>query len=460
MELPVPRIDKSLGIEVYATETAGIGGVIRESVDDFVVEEVLVDGSKAKIEKAAEKQVLGASSSKQRYLLCVLVKRDWDTFIALRNIAKHLGVSQRQIQIAGIKDAKAVTAQHITIEQASMEDIAKVNVKDIEVRPVGYFRDKLSTYYLLGNSFTIRIKAIKLSESPIEKRITETARALDAVGGIPNFFGHQRFGTTRPITHLVGKAIVEGDFEEAAMLFLAKPSVHEHPSSRKARKELQSTQDFKQALQNFPKQLRYERLMLIHLVDKPEDFVGAFRQLPVKLQTLFVQAYQSYLFNRFLSERLKNGFSLDKAEVGDYVVNVERSGLPMVNVAKVAGAENVTAVNELVKEGRMRVALPLIGTKQKLSQGVMGQIERQILEEENVETENFRVDAIPKTSRRGGLRAVIAPVKSFKVHSVSVCAANQREHQTDLSFMLLRGSYATVLLREIMKPSDPIKTGF
>jgi tRNA pseudouridine13 synthase len=196
------------------------------------------------------------------------------------------------------------------------------------------------------------------------------------------------------------------------------------------------------------------------LVDKPEDFVGAFRQLPVKLQMLFVQACQSYLFNRFLSERLKNGFSLSKAEVGDYVVNVERSGLPMVNVAKIAGAENVAAANELVKAGRMRVALPLIGIKQKLSQGVMGQIERQILEEECVEAENFRVQAFPEVNGRGGLRTVVAPVKNFKVHSVSACAANQRERQADLSFMLLRGSYATALLREIIKPNDTLKAGF
>jgi tRNA pseudouridine13 synthase len=458
--LLVPRIDKLLGIEVYATETAGIDGVIRKSVDDFVVEEVLVDGSKAEIEKVAEHRVLGASPSRQRYLLCVLVKRNWDTFIAIRNIARQLGVSQRQIHIAGIKDAKAVTAQHITVENCSMEDAAKVNVKDIEIRPVGYVRDKLSPYYLLGNNFTIRIKAIKRSESTIEKRITETARALDADGGITNFFGHQRFGTARPITHLVGKALVEGDFEDAAMLFLAKPSVNEHPSSRNARTELQSTRDFKQALQNFPKQLRFEKLMLRHLAEKPDDFVGAFKRLPVKLQALFVQAYQSYLFNRFLSERIKSGFSLNKAEVGDYVVNVERSGLPMVKVAKVADAETVTAANEAVKAGRMRVALPLIGIKQRFSQGVMGQIERRILEEEGIQPENFRVNAIPVMSGRGGLRAVLAPMSNFKSQGISVFAPKQRTHQADLSFMLLRGSYATVFLREIMKPSNPIIAGF
>jgi tRNA pseudouridine13 synthase len=458
--LLVPRIDRLLGIGVYATETRGVGGVIRESVDDFVVEEVLVDGSKAEIEKAVESRVLGASRSKQRYLLCVLVKRNWDTFIAIRNIAKQLGISQKQIHIAGIKDAKAVTAQNITIEHTSMEDITKVNVKDVEIRPVGYVRDKLSPYYLLGNNFNIKIKAIKLSESTIEKRITETARALETFGGIPNYFGHQRFGTTRPITHIVGKAIVNGNFEEAAMLFLAKPSVYEHPSSRQARIELHSTQDFKQALQNFPKQLRYERLMLRHLVERPKDFVGAFRQLPIKLQALFVQAHQSYLFNHFLSERIKNGFSLNKAEVGDYVVNVERSGLPMVTTAKIASAETVSEANDLIKAGRMRVALPLIGLKQRLSQGAMGQIERQILEEEGIKTESFRVNAIPKIGGRGGLRAVLAPVQGFKLHGISAFVPNQGEHQADLSFMLLRGSYATVLLREIMKPRNPISSGF
>jgi tRNA pseudouridine13 synthase len=456
--LSVPEIDRLLGIEVYATETEGVGGVIRESVEDFRVEEVLVDGSKAKIEGSAEHQVLGASPSPQRYLLCVLVKRNWDTFIALRNIAKQLDLSQGQIQIAGIKDAKAVTAQHITVEDCSVEEAAKVNVKDIEIRPVGYVHEKLSPYYLLGNHFTIRVKTINNSESTVAKRIAETASALDAVGGIPNFFGHQRFGTTRPITHLVGKAILEGAFEEAAMLFLAKPSVHEHPESRNARAELQSTQDFKQALQNFPSQLRFERLMLRHLVDKPDDFVGAFTRLPVKLQALFVQAYQSYLFNRFLSERVKSGFSLNKAEAGDYVVNVERSGLPMVNAAKVAGAETVAEANALVKAGRMRVALPLIGIKQKPSQGAMGQIERRILEEEGTRTENFRVNEISRVSGRGGLRAVLTPVRGFKLNGTS--ASDQSESQADLSFMLLRGSYATVLLREIMKPNNPIKAGF
>jgi len=458
--LNVPEIDKQLGMEVYATKTEGVGGVIRDAVEDFVVEEVLVDGSKATIEGSPDKQVLGASPSPRRYLLCVLVKRNWDTFITLKNIAKQLDLSQGQIHIAGIKDAKAVTAQHITLEDCSIEDAAKVNVKDIKIRPIGYVHEKLSSYYLLGNHFTIRVKAIEQPESTVAERIAEVAEEVDAVGGIPNFFGHQRFGTTRPITHLVGKALLEGAFEEAAMLFLAKPGVHEHPDSRNARTELQSTRDFKQALQNFPSQLRFERLMLRHLAENPSDFAGAFMRLPVKLQALFVQASQSYLFNRFLSERIKSGFSLNKAEVGDYVVNVERSGLPMVNVAKVATEETVSETNERLKAGKIRVALPLIGIKQKPSQGAMGEIERLILEEEDVRAESFRVNEISRVSGRGGLRAVLTPVQGFKLNGTSTSAPDQNGRHADLSFMLLRGSYATVFLREVMKPENPVKAGF
>ena len=393
-------------------------------------------------------------------LLCILVKRNWDTFIAIKNVARQLGIRQGQISIAGIKDAKAVTAQHITIEQATMESATKVNVKDVEIRPVGYFRDELSSYYLLGNSFRIAIKAVNLADHAITKRIGAIMQDIEVSGGMPNFFGHQRFGTTRAITHRVGKAIINDKLEDAIMLFLSEPSAYEHPASRQARRDLQSTQNFREALQNFPRQLRYERLILAYLVEKPHDFVGAFKRLPAKLQALFVQAYQSYLFNRFLSERILSGFALNRAVIGDYVVNVERTGLPMVKTGKIANDTVLAETNEAVKTGRVRVALPLIGFKQRPSKGAMGQIERQILETEGVKAEDFKIDALPEISGRGGLRTTTSPIKNFRVHNISRTTSDLKAYQVTLEFMLLRGSYATVLLREIMKPKNPITAGF
>ncbi len=456
----VSALDKEIGIAVYATDSTGIGGRIRRAPEDFVVEEVLVDGSIASIEKNAGAPALNASSAKQGYLLCLMVKRNWDTFVAVKNIAKQLDIDQSRIQIAGIKDAKAVTAQHITIEGATFEDMSRIHIKEIELRPVGYFRDEMSQFYLLGNRFTITLRDIALPESHVKLRIEETFEELKAPGGIPNFFGHQRFGTTRAITHLVGKAIVNGDMRKAALLFLAEPSPNEHPDSRSAREQLQASNDFAEASRTFPKQLRFERLMLRYLAENPTDFAGAFRQLPAKLQELLVQAYQSYLFNRFLSQRLRRGLSLNKAEVGDYVVILERSGLPLTKTGKLATTSSVDEVNKRIKAGKMRVALPLVGFGQRLSEGEMGRIEARILKEEGVRSASFRVQESSRISAKGGLRLVVSPIEGFQIEDVSHDKENPNALRIKMRFMLLRGSYATTLLREIMKPSSPIAAGF
>jgi tRNA pseudouridine13 synthase len=451
--LPVSELDKLLGIEVYATHTSGIGGAIRDSADDFVVEEVLVDGSKASVAGVVPPRILGSTQNRQRFLLCTLVKRNWDTFIAVKNVAKSLGIDQKRVQFAGIKDAKAVTAQYITLENVSMGDAAKVDVKDVQVHPVAYVREQLSLFYLLGNHFTITIKNTNPSEAEAREQITQTIQELNAIGGVPNYYGHQRFGTTRAVTHLVGKALSQGKFEEAAMLFLANPSAHEHPESRKARQELQETGDFKRASETFPRQLRFERQMLFHLAEHPTDFVGAFRRLPQKLQALFVQAHQSYLFNRFISERIKAGLPMDEAAVGDFVVGVERSGLPLTTVAKTVAAETLAEVNGQIRVGKLRVALPIVGLKQKLSQGVMGELERAVLAQEGVDVGAVWVNELSRVGGKGGLRALLTPVKDFKLQNVSGSSAT-------LSFMLLRGSYATVVLREVIKPTDTVAAGF
>ncbi|MDW8040052.1 MAG: tRNA pseudouridine(13) synthase TruD [Nitrososphaerota archaeon] len=450
-----------MGIEVYATRTPGIGGVIRRFSEDFIVEEVLVDGAKADVLPNAETQTeKGNPFSTYRYLLCVLVKRGWDTFQAVKAIARQLGISEKRISIAGIKDANAVTAQHITIERATAEDVQKIRVKDLEVRPLRYFHVKLSPYHLLGNQFRITTRAINYSETAIRKRISNVIAEIQTVGGVPNFFGHQRFGTIRPITHLVGKALVKGDFRKAALLFLAKPSPNEHPQSRIAREELWKTQNFKKALEAFPKNLHYERLMLKHLAKKPEDFIGAFRRLPTKLRVLFPQAYQAYLFNKILSRRVAQGLPLNKAEVGDYVIEVEPLGRPNASKYKVVSEETASEINRAMETGKMILALPLAGFKQALSQGVQGENEKAVLEEEGVSLKDFKIKKFPELSLKGELRAAISRVKEFSLHEISGDETTPRKNKVVMSFMLYRGSYATVVLREFMKPRNPIKAGF
>jgi len=358
-----------------------------------------------------------------------------------------------------MKDAKAITAQHISLQGVAPTRASQVKIKDITLHPLRFSDRRIFSQLLLGNQFQVVIRAISHTSSVIEQRVKKVQNELARLGGFPNFYGHQRFGTIRPITHLVGRFLTGGDLEKAALVFLALPSIHEHPESREAREQLRDTQDFEEALRCFPRHLKYERFMLGHLAKQPRDFVGAFRELPLKLRKLFVQAYQSFLFNKFLSERIGRGIPPNEAQIGDYVVKLDEQGLPTTEFMQVT-ASSLQTVKKALNEGKMRVAIPLVGFKQPPSQGVQGEIEQEILEIENVSPQDFHISFMPEVTASGMLRAILTPAINLSVGEVSRDSANPSKRKTRLGFTLHRGSYATVLLREFMKPRDLITAGF
>ncbi len=454
--MKIPQIEKQLGMEAFATAASGVGGLIRQTPEDFVVEEVLVDGSKATIAPEPLSQELDGEG---RYLVCLLVKRNWDTLLAVRKIAKQLGISGHRVQIAGIKDKKAVTAQHISIENVKPTALKRIRIKDLHVYPLRYSFNMVFPHMSFGNTFHITIRGISIAATRVRSRTSKIWEQLRLFGGVPNFFGHQRFGTLRPITHLVGKAFAQDDTEKAAMTFLAQPSPHEHPESRKARGSLQETRDFNDALERFPKRLVYERLMLSHLTAHPKDYVGAFKRLPKRLCRLFLQAYQSYLFNRSLSQRLRRDVPINEPQIGDYVVKTDIHGLPTSSHLK-AESGNLAGLREAARKKKMYVAIPLIGYKQPPSEGMQGEIEQSILESENVTPNDFYVPSVPRLSAKGGLRAALTPIMDLKTSTPVEDEANSSKNKLKVEFTLHRGCYATVVLREFLKPRNLIAAGF
>ncbi|HIE14704.1 TPA: tRNA pseudouridine(13) synthase TruD [Candidatus Bathyarchaeota archaeon] len=205
------NIEDLIGISRYLTVTLGIGGRIRCFPEDFLVEEILTDGSKASLKQAYNPSPEGWG----RYLLCLLIKKDTDTIYALERIAKELGIMSSMIRAAGIKDARALTAQFISVGMVTPEKVLSLNIKGLKIVPVRFEKEALSSRNIYGNSFRVTIRDIRISLSYIEAQIKAILNEIYKLGGIPNFFGHQRFGTVRPITHLVGRYIIKGDVEKA-----------------------------------------------------------------------------------------------------------------------------------------------------------------------------------------------------------------------------------------------------
>jgi|ERR1035437_115980 tRNA pseudouridine13 synthase len=435
--MEVPKIEKNIGISLYSTNTEGLGGKLRQEVEDFVVKEITnrEEGQEGK------------------YLILELIKRNWDTHHLTRTLAKILQISQKRISIAGTKDKRALTTQKISIFDIDASIIENIHLKDVELNVLGRSRKSIEIGDLWGNAFIITIRDIPSSPEEARKLLEKTTNEILFKSGIPNFFGIQRFGSIRPVTYLVGKAIVEGDFEKAAMLYIAEPFPDEPAEIKKARQLVKETRDFRGGLKNYPLRLGHERAMMNHLIANPNNFAGAFTILPKNLYTLFVHGYQSYIYNTILCRRIENSLPLNQAIEGDIVCFKNNVGFPDSSKTEQVTAETVDAMNRLIKRKRTFITAPLPGYKTEFASGIPGEIEQEVIQELKVPLKGFNVVEVPEMSSKGTRREILLQVEpKFEVTEDEL---NPIKSKVVLEFMLPKGSYATTLLREYMKV-DPL----
>jgi len=416
-----------MGIEAYLTDGDGFGGRLRASPADFVVEEA----TSAKI------------CDSGGFLVIMVRKDNWETHHLIRDMSRQLGISDERISIAGTKDKRAITTQMMSIYGVSQDDLKKITLPRVEITPIGRAGRPILLGDLKGNKFDIRVAEIRTDKAAAELAAGHISTGIAASGGVPNFFGYQRFGIRRPITHLVGEKLVQGNLEGAAIDYIARSFPGESPENQDARGYVWETRDFRKGIELYPLNLRYERAMMHRLIEKPGDYAGAFRALPGTLMRLFVSAYQSYLFNKMLSHRMLTGRSISVPEEGDRVCFCSRDGVPDVSKTEKVTARNRQDVAYLYKRKRVMPVLPLVGKKTNIED--IDEAGRQVLDASGVTTGSFELPRIPELSSAGLWRPTtlqVAPSLTFG------------EGWVEARFFLTSGSYATTVLREYMK-ADP-----
>ncbi|MDD1745606.1 MAG: tRNA pseudouridine(13) synthase TruD, partial [Candidatus Methanoperedens sp.] len=342
-----------------------------------------------------------------KYLIVELSKRNWDTHHLVRDLSRILRVSQDRFGWAGTKDRRAFTKQKISIWDMSEEELSRVRLKDVELTPLGCSNKKISLGDLWGNRFKITIRDIALSKDEALGRVKAITEELE--NGAPDFFGVQRFGENRPITHIVGEAIVRGDLKDAALTYIARPFPDETEEIQKARKYVQDTGDFKAGLKMYPLRIQFERAMMNHLIAHPDDHAGAFRALSPNLKKMFLHAYQSYIFNIILSRRIAAGMSINEAYDGDVVCFKNEAGMPDTSRLQKVTEDNIDGINNLISRGRAFVTAPLIGYDTQFSEGKMGEIEKEVIKMLNIDTEGFKVPGMPEIASKGLRREIVLP---------------------------------------------------
>lgn len=397
----IPKLDFDIGIFVYSTKFKGIGGKIKSSPEDFFVTEILDEKALSKLSKT------------DGYAVYKLKKHGIDTNHALSEIFKIHGI---RLKALGLKDANATTEQFVC--STDTKNAVNFSTNRYNLESLGYVSKPLTKKDMIGNHFKIKIEDASFSEI---SKFNEYERVL-------NFFGYQRFGSKRPVSHLIGKAILQNDFERAVSLLLSFSSEYDLPENTKIRKMLEDKSNYTKALNEVPPQMDIERVVLSEMVEHG-DPLRAMRSMSLTIRRFFVQAFQSYVFNRTISAAFEHGEDLLLPKSGDVCYDKK------------------SMLGRFENDPSQRLAIPLVGYSYSKKNRFDYHISK-ILETEQVHTKDFFSKTMQEISDEGGFRQATIKCDNFSISEPTV------------SFTLSKGSYATILLREIMKPQDPIKAGF
>ncbi len=425
-----PPSDVALGLGFYLSSTPGVAGRIKDAPESFRVSE---------ISSYPMPDALGS------FTVLRVESRGWEQHELASAIARRLGLGARSVRWSGTKDRRAVADRLLSYRGPPPS--GDLGLADATIVEAYRARDGLVLGHHYGNAFEVRVTELArpAAEAILAYRATESA--LRHEGGFPNFFGPQRFGEVRPVTHEVGRALVRGDLAEAIECYLvARPAGSETGPGDSARLEYDRHHDPARALREFPPTYRFERSVLERLAEgAPPD--RAFRALPYELRRLFVHAFQAYLFNLWMTRRHELRLSLTEPEPGDRIVRVGRDGTARSQDSVPVAEENRAECADLVARGRAFVAGPLVGSETAAEGGRVGALLTELLEEERVEVDGFDVPAAPELASRGAWRPALVPVPP-----IGLAAAGE---SVWFRFSIPKGAYATVLLREFLKRGTP-----
>lgn len=376
---------------------------LRVKPEDFVVEEI------TNVEL----------SSNGDYSIYILKKKSIETIEIFSKLASKFNLDKSEIGFAGIKDKHAITTQYISIPtKYSVKGFIELNYS---LKFVGYSSMPIKTGNLIGNKFKITIRDLR------NEQLRKLEGSLERVqgSGVVNYFDSQRFGNVKNNV-FVAKFLAKKDYESAVLYFLL--SQYSFNKSINIDSEYKKLKTNWKNFGNLKLQLPYiDILQKSYLKDK--SWKVTFKKIPKKLREIIVMSYQSYLWNECVKELIKktNNFKKIEYNIGDlYFPNVKVKSLlfPMVGRGLESSKENLDLINMILKR------------------------------------EGVTLDEIESISKSGSFlkfenREVIIFPKELKIvdsYEDKLYSSNKsKRFAVVLEFILPKGSYATITIKEIFR---------
>ena len=397
----IPEIDSQIGISLYTTDFSGIGGKIRIKPEDFEVSELI------------SKRATNSITAESGYAIYKLKKKKIDTNHALSGIFRKTGTRLKSL---GLKDAFAITEQFVGSPHKG-KPLEDFSTEKYSLTKIGFTKKPISKKDMIGNNFKIQISDCSDGLSSFIEH-----------NHVLNFYGYQRFGSKRPVTHLIGKAILQRDFDKAVDLILSFTSKYDSVENTEIREKLSDKVNYEKYLDKVPSQMDIERIVLKEMIVH-DDSIRAIRAIPLSLRRFYIQAYQSFIFNQSLSAAFLDGENLFESQTGDVCY------------------DSKSIIGKFKDGVEQYLSLPFVGYSYYKKTRFDYQISK-ILSQEEITPKDFFIKEMQEVSSEGGFR------------QAAIHCSDYFSDKNKVEFSLSRGSFATILLREIMKPTDPIVAGF
>jgi len=326
--------------------------LIKQNPEDFLVEEVPLDFS---------------FSNQGKYEIYLLTKKECNTVSAIKIISSFINSKPRYIGFAGNKDKNAITKQYISIPSIFSKKINKFTHDKISLEFLGRSDYPISLGKLKGNNFKIILRDCLKKPNKINKFV--------------NYYGEQRFSTHNVV---IGKNLLQKKFNEAL------------------------NEIIESGLEN--------KNLLKYLDEKPNDVIGAIQSLPEKILSLFINSYQSYVWNKVASNILE-GEKTDSIEFSNQILNI-------------------SAGNNEYRD------IPIIGFETEIEKSIYSKYIYKVLEDEGISQRDFIIPQFPRISASGGYRKLFVNAEALEIKNIDA-------NTYSVSFFLPKGSYATIFLRHL-----------
>ncbi len=366
------------------------------------------------------------------FALYRLTKQSIGTPEVINSVVERWKIPRRRISYGGLKDKHALTTQFVTVHHGPRKPLAQ---KLFELEYLGQVNRAFTAADIDGNRFTITLRDMTVEEVEQAQSAAEDVRR----DGLPNYFDDQRFGSLGFSGEWIAKPWCLGNWERTLWLALADPHPNDRSDDKKQKEILREHWgrwvECKQALDR-----SHTRSIVTFLADKEAagkliDFRGAFCNLNIDLRGLYLSAFQSALWNRMVTRRLKENAAPDS------IIPFELKSGPACFVSAFSSSSD-SEVAPLEEE------LPLPSARGKFDEGPTLDLINSVVAEEGLEKRQLRVKYPRDSFFSKSSRKTIIAVPDLEFESSDDDLYPQRK-KVRLAFDLPRGSYATILVKRL-----------